>query len=287
MTTTNIGLNKYHRMRKVQEVEKKVGMDIKTFLEQEYVLGRRSTHDIGKQVGVRGITIHRWLKKFNIESRSVQESIRTRHNLDLIDDVLTDEEEQVIRGSLMGDGGLYTRNGKTASFQEGHGLGQEQYLKWKEQKLRRLQPRLTYPVSKKTSKKECYLATSFFHSLERLRKDYYTDGKRVTLEVLQKLTPLGLAIWYMDDAHKLRGGGIRLYTCSFNLEEHELIIEHFKDFWNILPKMEWSGDNPYLKFVANEAEKLIDVIEPHIVASMSYKISNRGRYEPKNVSIFV
>lgn len=120
-----------------------------------------------------------------------------------------------------------------------------------------------------------------------MRKEYYTDSKRITRSILEKLTPLGLAIWYMDDAHKLRGGGSRLYTCSFTVKEHEVMIEYFKDKWGVCPKIEWTGDNPYLKFLANEAEKLINIVEPHIIGSMLYKITNRGRYEATNVSTVI
>lgn len=274
-------------MRKVRQVEEKVGMNIVDYLEQEYVQGRKSVHQIGKEVGVGGITIHRWLEKFGIESRSVSEAIRVRHNLDLITDELTDKEEEIIRGSLMGDGGLYTRNNKTANFAEGHGLNQKQYLKWKEKELVRLQPRFTYPVSQKTGKQECRIDTSFFFCLEDLRKEYYTDKKHITKQILDKLTPLALAVWYMDDAHKVKGGGVRLLTCDFSVKEHEVMIRCFQEKWDINPKIEWTAeyDNgiryPYLKFIADEAEKLINIIEPHIESSMLYKIANRGRYEKK------
>lgn len=63
-------------MRKVRQVEERVGMDIKDYLEQEYIQGRKSVHQIGKNVGVGGITIHRWLEKFDIKSRSVQEACK-------------------------------------------------------------------------------------------------------------------------------------------------------------------------------------------------------------------
>jgi recombination protein RecA len=268
-------------------------MDIISFLQQEYVINRRSTHNIGKQIGVGGITIHRWLKKFGIQTRTVQQGIRTRHNLDLIDDTLSDEEEGIIRGSIMGDGGLYTRNGKTANFSEGHGLDQKKYLKWKALKLQRLQPRFAYPISKKTGKTECRIDTSFFESLEKLRREYYIDKKYISREVLDKLTPLGLAIWYMDDAHKIKGGGVRLLTCAFSVREQNSMIRYFKERWQVTSKIEWSAlyDNgvryPYLKFLVDEAEKLINIIEPYIVKPMLYKIANRGRYESTNVPTIV
>lgn len=278
-------MDKYKRMRKIRQIEEKVELPIEVFLEQEYNQNRKSTHQIGEEIGVGGITIHRWMKKFGIQSRSVIEGIRVENNLDLIDDHLTTEEEEVIRGSLLGDGGLYTRNDKTADFAEGHGLHQEQYLKWKATKLVRLQPRFTYPVSKKTGKTECYLATSFFSSLEILRKEFYTDKKHITRDSLNKLTPLSIAIWYQDDAHKVRTGGVRLMTCDFSIEEHNIIIQYFREVWNINCKIEYTAEYkngkryPYIKFLAAEAEKLIDIITPYIESSMLYKIANRGRYE--------
>lgn len=277
-------MDKYKGMRKIRQIEEKVGLPIEIFLEQEYNQNRKSTHEIGKEVGVGGITIHRWMRKFGIQPRSVIDANRVGHNLDLIDDHLTQEEEQVIRGSILGDGGLYNRSSITSYFAEGHGLKQEQYLRWKANKLVRLQPRFSYPISKKTGKTECRIDTSSFRSLGILRKEFYTDKKHVTRDSLNKLTLLGIAIWYQDDAHKVQYGGVRLMTCDFSIEEHNAIIQYFKEVWNVNCKIEYTAEYkngkryPYIKFLAAEAEKLIDLIAPYIEGSMLYKIANRGRY---------
>jgi len=271
-------------MRKVKQIEERVGLPIEVFLEQEYTQNRKSTHQIGKEMEISGLTIHRWMKKYGIQIRSVSEGIRVGHNLDLIDDCLTQEEEQIIRGSILGDGGLYTRNNVTANFIEGHGIKQEQYLKWKAKGLQRLQPHFSYPISKKTSKTECRINTSFFQVLEALRREFYTDKKHVSWNNLNKLTLLSIAIWYQDDAHKVQCGGVRLMTCDFSVEEHDIIIQYFKEKWNVNCKIEYTSKYkngkryPYTKFLVAEAEKLIDLITPYIESSMLYKIANRGRY---------
>lgn len=274
-------------MRKIRQIEEKVGLPIEVFLEQEYNQNRKSTHQIGKEVGVGGITIHRWMKKFGVQTRNVSERVGTKNNL-VIDDCLTQEEEQVIRGSVLGDGGIYTRNKKKAYFAEGHGIKQEQYLKWKTAKLARLQPKFRYPISKKTGKTECRIDTKFFQCLEVLRKEFYTDKKHITRDSLNKLTLLSIAIWYQDDAYRIPSGGVRLMTCDFSIEEHNIIIQYFKEVWSINCKIEHTAEYkngkryPYIKFLAAEAEKLIDLITPYIEGSMFYKIANRGRWKSTN-----
>jgi hypothetical protein len=281
-------MDKYKGMRKIRQIEEKVELPIEVFLEQEYNQNRKSTHQIGEEVGVGGITIHRWMKKFGIRPRSVIEGIRVENNLDLIDDHLTTEEEQVIRGSILGDGGIYTRNKKKAYFAEGHGIKQEQYLKWKTAKLVRLRPKFRYPVSKKTGKTECRIDTSPFQCLETLRKEFYTDKKHITRDSLNRLTPLSIAIWYQDDAYRIPKGGVRLMTCDFSTDEHNIVIQYFKEVWDINCKIEYTAEYkngkryPYIKFLAAEAEKLIDIITPYIESSMLYKIFNKGRCENTN-----
>lgn len=282
-------------LRNRSKIELLIGKSLEQFLYEEYTLKQLSTHKVGALIGVGGITILRWLKRFGIPTRNLQASIRSRHELES-DLVLTIEEEQVLLGSLLGDGGLYSSNQKTACFMEGHGLAQAPYLARKAVFLDRLKPVIRSFISSKTGKTEVALRTSTFPTLERLREVFYREKppeevvdrnkntKIVPLVELEKLTPLALAIWYQDDGHLVDGKyGIRLNTCSFSLEEHDLLISYFLRKWNLVCKVEWSSllkstnkKYPYLKFSALEARKLIDIVEPFIEPCMSYKVPPKG-----------
>jgi hypothetical protein len=268
-------------LRKQRQLEVQIGEPLIDYLKRKYTIELCSTHKIGTELGVGGITVHRWLKYYKIPTRKVYAACRVRSRLDLIKDELTEEEEQVIRASLLGDGGLYTSNEKTAYFMEGHGIEQEPYLKWKQAFLTRINPVIRRCLSKKTGKLECALRTGSFECLEKIRKEYYLKEKRITRSILDKLTPLGLAIWHLDDGYlNEHGRGIRLSTCCFTIEEHNIMIDFFQQKWKLRSKIEWTAISkltdkkyPYLKFLTEEARRLIDIIRPFVIPEMLYKIN--------------
>ena len=96
----------------------------------------------------------------------------------------------------MGDGALSpTRSGNGARFRWGHGAKQAAYGDWKASLFANL------TVSRSTNAKG-----AVFHDVQplpelaELREAVYVGGKKVLSEdYLKQLTPLSLAVWYMDD----------------------------------------------------------------------------------------
>ena len=119
---------------------------------------------------------------------------------------LSDQQWQILLGGLMGDGALSpTRNGSSARFRWGHGAKQAAYGDWKASLFANL------IVSRSTNAKG-----AVFHDVQplaelaELREAVYIGGKKVLSEdYLKALTPLSLAIWYMDDgSFTLRAKGL-------------------------------------------------------------------------------
>lgn len=116
-------------------------------------------------------------------------------------------------------------------------------------------------------------------------KFYINRTKVVTRQLLNKLKPLGLAVWYMDDGqlclHNLKNGKIksrraRIWSMSFTYEEHLIIQTYFKDVWNIDVKiynsMKKGGIKYYLEFNATNFVKFREIIKDYIIPTMLYKI---------------
>ena len=116
-----------------------------------------------------------------------------------------------------------------------------------------------------------------------LRRCMYKDSKKKYLRgLLDRLSPQGLAIWFMDDGTILRrkykgeykGFYLRISTyCSS--EEADLIIKYFIEKHNIKPTKvcEHSKKNLYtINFGAKEGKKLIEIIKPYMCPSMMYKV---------------
>ena len=121
---------------------------------------------------------------------------------------------QVVLGSLMGDGNLSpNRRGRSGTrFRMGHGAKQAAYLDWKVSLLGNI------GHSRTTNAKGAVFAD--FTPLPELAElhdaVYFGDGKKhLSWEYLKALTPLALAIWYMDDgSFTVRSKGVQERTAG-------------------------------------------------------------------------
>ncbi|MBU2475730.1 MAG: hypothetical protein ABIJ20_04970 [Nanoarchaeota archaeon] len=191
---------------------------------------------------------------------------------------LTEKEEQLILGGLLGD--LYcktTRTTKNARLEGAHCKKQKLYLLWKVS----LFENLSFNV-RKTKLATFFYKSKSYSCLNYYSNLFYKNGKKeINLVILDKLNEFGLAIWYMDDGsfHK-RDSTCRIYTNGFSYNENDLIKEWFGERWSIFPRIYKARDPKnypgkvwfYLYFGRKETEKLFELIKNYIHPSMSYKI---------------
>jgi hypothetical protein len=115
------------------------------------------------------------------------------------------------------------------------------------------------------------------------RKFYNKQNKKIiTREVLDYLTPEGLAYWFMDDGscshNKNKLGKVTSIFGSIStyvsLEEAEIICEYFRDMWDIdCRKGYCKKTKSYMhRFNTNAFLKFANIIEPYLIPSMRYKI---------------
>ena len=126
------------------------------------------------------------------------------------------QQVQVILGALMGDGNLSRpnrRDGRERSFPDGHGAKQAELPG-----LEGVAARQTSSSRRTTNAKGAVFADfTPLPELAELREAvYFGDGKKhLTWEYLKALTPLALAIWYMDDGcFTLRSKGVQERTAG-------------------------------------------------------------------------
>ena len=134
---------------------------------------------------------------------------------------------------------------------------------------------------KKTIQYRYRTSVTMFNKVLR-RVMYNGSSKKYSKKLLNRLTPQGLAIWFMDDGAILRrkykgvykGFYLRIYTyCSS--EQADEIISYFNEKWDIHPTKicEHSKRDLYtINFGAKEGRKLIDIIRPYMCPSMMYKV---------------
>ena len=116
--------------------------------------------------------------------------------------IFSETEKQIFYGSILGDGCLFQQTQtKNYSYSEKHSLKQEAYLRWKVGHLNALKPRVHYIRDKSAFVEEMIqLQTSSSEFFTELREELYPKNiKIVSRSLLDRLQPLGLAIWIMDD----------------------------------------------------------------------------------------
>ena len=205
-------------------------------------------------------------------------------------ELLSDQQFELILGSLMGDGNLSpNRRGRNGTrFRMGHGAEQSEYLDWKASLLENIS------CSRTTNAKGAVFAD--FAPLPELgelyKAVYFGDGKRhLSWEYLKALTPLSLAVWYMDDGcftvrskgaqERTAGGSGRIEICLAAIGEgsRERLISYLRDTYDLDVKLTIRGARqvPVLQFTTEASARFQELIAPYVHPSMEYKLLPRLR----------
>lgn len=200
---------------------------------------------------------------------------------------ITKESRNLLIAFLLGDGTISNNN----VFKLSHCKEQRDYLEWKIKQLNDVGLRnngLKEYVSTKgynVGKTVYYTQLNTMPFVKVLRRVFYKPYKYIgNRKLLNRLDAKGIAIWYMDDGHinyrktngKVHGFYIKIATC-LPKEELQIIIDYFKDVWNIEFYMFHEGkkkDSYSLCCGTKEGIKFINIVRPYVeqVPSMIHKI---------------
>ncbi|MFP3907735.1 MAG: recombinase RecA, partial [Acidimicrobiales bacterium] len=223
--------------------------------------------------------------------REAQELLPGDRVMQTVSQRLSDFQWQVILGGLMGDGALSSsRSGHAARFRWGHGVDQAAYSDWKAELFANI------GTSRTTNAKGAvFHDLSPLPELAELRDATYVGGHKVLSDdYLKRLTPLSLAIWYMDDGGfslrskgmqaRTRGGSGRSEICVQAIEagSRRRLVEHLADTWDLHPTLSARGarGQAVLTFSKDETAKLHALIAPFVHPSMQHKLlpAYQGRF---------
>ncbi len=193
---------------------------------------------------------------------------------------------EALRGTVMGAGAVSpTRSGHGARLRYRHGSKQTEYADWKaslfvnvdRSRLVRDDGGVTYDFTP-------------LPELAELRRSVYQDGKKVfDDDFLKALTPLSLALWYMDDAdfdvrskgrHTGDAGGsgqVQIGVEAMEPATRARVLAYLADTWNIRPELREVGKRKkaVLAFSSAESLKLQTLIAPFVHPSMQHKLLPR------------
>ena len=201
------------------------------------------------------------------------------HNLDII---------SMIIGSLLGDGHLEKRKqGVGTRFKFEQSSQNVEYLMWFFSYFsQRGYCNLNKPKLKKRIKNKGKIIYSYslnsytFSSLNWIHDMFYKEieGKYIKIiptNIEQYLTPISLAIWFMDDGSKL-GKGAKIATNCFTKTDLVKLCQILKNKFNITVTVQSGGKNKgYTLYIYTSSMPIFSkIIKPKMLPSLYYKLGD-------------
>lgn len=241
-------------------------------LYQEYINRHKTDEQIANKYGFCKETIRKYRQNLGI-TRYVLSSEHEKK--------LCQEDKEILLGSFLGD--LYITKQGDATVT--HSEKQYAYLKWLHYKLKNISQNIC-----RTSQNKFYFKTVSLDFLKQLRKTYYVydqNAKRckkiINVDLLNKLTPLSLSIWFCDDGYVDNGCNYHLSTHGFSLSENQIIQKYFLQKWNIQTQIAETFSIKYnqkyfhIKMNKINSIKFTEIIKYYLIPSMLYKLIKSER----------
>lgn len=197
---------------------------------------------------------------------------------------LSDRSKAIILGSLLGDGSLkINQHYKNARFSFRHSIKQKEYFLWKAKELAEIaSENYMWEQSDGNGRdgwggKKLRFQSKAIPQLTELHRLVHKGGKKtIRRKWLNMLTPLSLAVWWMDDGSLVSNSKQGVFsTDSFSLREVEILDRYMKKVWHITTKVGRTQKGYYRLWISStgELKKFLRIILPHIpVEEMFYKV---------------
>ena len=118
----------------------------------------------------------------------------------------------------------------------------------------------------------------YLPELVELGKAVHVAGTKVfSYDFLKRLTPLSLALWYMDGAVLGRRGEARIPVLNMEGATRRRVAEYLADTWDIKAVLTQRAGKASLVFSKDETAKLQVLVAPYIHPSMEHKLPSHLR----------
>lgn len=190
------------------------------------------------------------------------------------------ELEGFFAGCILGDGSISKRQGRvTPYYRESHSLEQLSYLEWKRTFVEEVVPCKTYEIFDKKLGKNFYM---FESRASKELEAIYQLSQAPVFDILNQLTPLGLAVWFMDDGTIYNGKNkntkayatfnVTLGTYRFDYEEHVIIQKWFNDTFGFDAKIAKKRTDTYnIRFTVKDSTAFLQMTKPYAHPALLYK----------------
>lgn len=192
---------------------------------------------------------------------------------------LTKVQKSIIVGNLLGDGHLESlTNGKTYRLKIEHSISQRAYVDWQYLQLANLvgtPPRVNLKSRNGKESQNYKFDTFSSSSLRFFGQSFYRGGKKqVPLIIKKLLTPLALAVWFMDDGSikSNQNRALILNTQCFDESDLKKLQQALLENFGIETVLRKQKEGKQIYILSQSVEKFIKIISPYLLSSMKYKL---------------
>ncbi len=181
---------------------------------------------------------------------------------------LTEEQSSILVGVLLGDGAM--RKKTHALLEINHSYKQKEYVDWLYQKFINYVD--TEPKMRKSNgKRIAYRFTTKSIPVLTTFYDIFFQEKHKIIPNNLVLTPLSLAVWYMDDGSRC-DQDIYLNSQQFTQEEQERLMTLLYEQHFILASLNKDKQYKRIRIRKESVQTFMSIITPYIIPTMKYKL---------------
>lgn len=180
---------------------------------------------------------------------------------------LSGVQRELITGTLLGDGAMRCKT--NALLEINHSISQRAYVDWK---FSCLAPLVSTPPKERASNGGRIAYRFVTRSLPELTPFYdlfYGEGRKGIPEI--ELTPLTMAVWFMDDGCRSRSA-VYLNTQQFEADDQRVLVGELADQWGFIATLNRDKTYHRIRLSTESTRRFVEIIEPHLIKEMRYKL---------------
>lgn len=196
--------------------------------------------------------------------------------------VLTSRQQQILVGTILGDGCL-AKHGRFHRLFVKHSLRQRALAELKREAFTEFVSMALHAFDQRlgANRYPCVqFASRTSPVFSEWRGRFYRERRKIVPdEISELLTPLSMAVWFMDD-----GGadvaGLNIQTHNFELREVEHLVVALAERFGVVARTRANKGRWIIYVPSSEVGSLRDLIEPHVLPELRYKLVPRRERTP-------
>jgi hypothetical protein len=180
---------------------------------------------------------------------------------------LSEVQHSIVVGTLLGDGAMRCKT--NALLEINHSSQQSSYVQWKYLHLAdlvRTPPRTRHGNGGRIA---CRFVTRSLPALTPYYRLFYESGRKRVPDV--ELTPLALAVWFMDDGCRSRNA-VYLNTQQFDIAGQRKLLVMLGRQWQIAGSLNRDKCYRRIRVTVDGTKRLAELIEPYVLPELRYKL---------------